>query len=212
METSQLPRATNERGACSLSSDQEDQVVGPVVSAADLDLPKLRAQLATLPEADAVEEIMRYQTNALQRQDILDEHFIQLATNLEDNSYGQNTPHVGREKCALFWDKVIAAHKSMQRRSTWAKGLRATLPEEVVDYYHLCGLGQTALYSLYFMTKQHVSLVPNSAPSQRWLFLVVELNRAMLRRDRKWRPGRRISPNVGMLIGQHYASSKNQDA
>jgi hypothetical protein len=196
-------------------SPRTTPLAATAISLADPDLTELRARLHVSTKTDAIAEILRYQTEALQYSGDLDTHLIRLASVLEEYHYGQHASDVGKTECISFWQRGLTAQFAMRRRAKLVKRLESVWPGEILDYYGCRELAIGALDFVVRMAAWHKHLSPGRATSREkelaWIFTAAELNRAMLHRDADWRDKQRHSPNVGQLIGQHCSRSTIQD-
>jgi hypothetical protein len=174
-------------------------------------LSQLRARLLELDETAGTAEVLRYQSQALNFGEHLDGHLIRLAQIFEECKYGQNTILARHTICTNFWDRVIAAQAALKKKENFTERINLVFPTQIFAYYGWFHLGQSGLQCLAAIAKFCAELAPKDK-RKAWGYAVVELNREMLRRDRRTRVLRRERPYVGKLIGEHYPSSKIQDA
>lgn len=179
---------------------------------ADLVLSKLRERLPMLSQAEAVEEILRHQSEALDGLELKEDHVIRLAQILEECNYGEKAPCVaGLPLNSNFWRKAINARATWEKKRSLAETTQAAFPSNVFAYYQWHDLGQTGTQCLSSIAKICKQISPHDK-DKAWQVAVVEFNRQMLRREKAIRLLRLTRPYIGQLIGEHHAMSKILDA
>jgi hypothetical protein len=177
----------------------------------DSDLSNLRTHLLGLDETAAEAEVLGHMSAALSCEEDLDDYFIRLAQMFEDCKYGRNASFAGHKVCITFWERVIAAQAAMVKKKKLVESIEPVFPSHIFEYYGWYDLGQSALQSLKSIAKYCARFAPRDK-KRAWRCAVKELNCEMLRRDKRTRLHRLERPYIGKLIGEHYISSKVQDA
>lgn len=175
---------------------------------ADLDLSKLRERLPLLSQAEAVKEVLRYQSEALDGLESKEDRVIRLAQILEECNYGEKASCVADHTVNInFWSKAMTARASLEKKRNSAEKIQIAFPREIFVYYEWHDLGQTGTQCLSSIAKMCEHISPDDK-KKAWRFAAVEFNRQMLRRDKEIRLLRLTRPYIGQLIGEHHAMSK----